>query len=145
MENQNEVVEVVEAKKKVTKEERLEQLRALLEKEMERHVAKVAYYEDLIATWEAKGDKKGGLSFQEGDVVTFTYGRPGHVQVEKIGTVIGFKDTGKAGIFAVVECGEGADKEIVRVRPSAVTGVDYPVNESSATEAEDVADGNVYL
>jgi hypothetical protein len=142
MENQNEVVEVVEAaKKKVTKEERLEQLRSLLEKEMERHAAKVAYYEDLIATWEAKGDKKGGLSFQEGDVVTFTYGRPGHVQVEKTGTVIGFKDTGKAGIFVVVECGEGADKEIIRVRPSAVTGVEP----TGATAPEVESDGNVYL
>jgi hypothetical protein len=123
-------------KKKVTKEERLEQLKALLEKENERHAEKVAYYTDLIAKWEAKGDKLSGVDFREGDVVAFTYGRPGHVQIEREGTVIGFKDTGKAGVFAVIECGEGADKDIVRVRPSAVLSVVV----ASATVEEEVAD-----
>lgn len=122
-------------KKKVTKEERLEQLKALLEKENERHVEKVAYYTDLIAKWEAKGDKMSSVDFRVGDVVAFTYGRPGHVQTEREGTVIGFKDTGRAGIFAVIECGEGADKEIVRVRPSAILSVVV----SSVVE-EDVVD-----
>ena len=129
-----EQVEKVE-RKKVNKEERLAQLKALLEKEHERHAEKVAYYEDLIAKWEAKGDKLSGVDFREGDVVAFTYGRPGHVQTERKGTVIGFKDTGKAGVFAVIECGEGVDKEIVRVRPSAVLSVVA----SSAVE-EDVTD-----
>lgn len=129
-----EQVEKVE-RKKVNKEDRLEQLKALLEKEHERHAEKVAYYEDLIAKWEAKGDKLSGVDFREGDVVAFTYGRPGHVQIEREGTVIGFKDTGKAGIFAVMECGEGADKEIVRVRPSAVLSV-----VASAAVEEDVTD-----
>ena len=130
-----EQVEKVE-RKKVNKEDRLAQLKSLLEKEHERHAEKVAYYEDLIAKWEAKGDKLSGVDFREGDVVAFTYGRPGHVQIEREGTVIGFKDTGKAGIFAVIECGEGADKEIVRVRPSAVLSVVV----ASAAVDEDVVD-----
>ena len=129
-----EQVEKVE-RKKVNKEDRLAQLKSLLEKEHERHAEKVAYYEDLIAKWEAKGDKLSGVDFREGDVVAFTYGRPGHVQIEREGTVIGFKDTGKAGIFAVIECGEGVDKDIVRVRPSAVLSV-----VASAAVDEDVVD-----
>lgn len=143
MENQNEVVEV--AKKKVTKEERIEQLNALLEKEMERHAAKVEYYNNLIATWEAKGDKTGGMDFQEGDVVNFTHGRPGHVQTEKQGVVIGFKDTGKAGIFVVIECGEGVDKEIIRVRASAITSVEVAVSGEEVEAPTADSDGNVYL
>lgn len=115
-------VEQVE-RKKINKEERLEQLKARLEQEHERHATKVAYYEDLIAKWEAKSDKMSGVDFREGDVVAFSYGRPGHPQIEREGVVIGFKDTGKSGIFAVMECGEGADKEIIRVRPSAVISV----------------------
>lgn len=117
-----EQVEKVE-RKKVNKEDRLAQLKSLLEKENERHAEKVAYYEDMIAKWEAKGDKMAGVDFREGDVVAFSYGRPGHPQIEREGIVIGFKDTGKSGIFAVMECGEGADKEIIRVRPSAVISV----------------------
>lgn len=108
---------------KPTKEERLSELRALMEKEVERHNEKMAYYEKMIATWEAKGDKMAGVEFQEGNVVAFMYGRPGHVQVEKQGLVMGFKDMIKGGIFAVVECGEGVDKEILRIRPSQVTAV----------------------
>ena len=130
-----EQVEKVE-RKKVNKEDRIEQLKALLEKENERHAEKVAYYEDLIAKWEAKGDKMSGMDFREGDVVTFSYGRPGHPQIEREGTVIGFKDTGKAGVFAVMECGEGVDKEIIRVRPSAVISV---VASTSVEEEEEEA------
>lgn len=115
-------VEQVE-QKNTNKEDRLEQLKTLLEKEHERHAAKVAYYEGLIAKWEAKGDKMSGVVLHEGDVITFSHGRPGHLQTEREGTVIGFKDTGRAGVFAVMECGEGADKEIIRVRPSAVISV----------------------
>lgn len=107
----------------VNKEGRLEQLKTLLEKEHERNAAKVAYYEGLIAKWEAKGDKMSGITLHEGDVVTFSHGRPGHPQTEREGTVIGFKDTGRAGVFAVMECGEGVDKEIVRIRPSAVISI----------------------
>ena len=124
MENVMENIEQVEQKKKNTnKEDRPAQLKALLEKEHERHAEKVAYYEGLIAKWEAKGDKMSGVTLHEGDVITFSYGRPGHPQTEREGTVIGFKDTGRAGVFAVMECGEGADKEIIRVRPSAVISV----------------------
>lgn len=133
-------VEKVE-RKKINKEERLEQLKALLEKEHERHVAKVAYYEDLIAKWEAKGDKMSSIYFREGDVVAFTYGRPGHVQTEREGTVIGFKDTGRAGIFAVIECGEGVDKEIIRVRPSAVITLLLRMDAPASVEEEEAVTG----
>ena len=140
MENVMENIEQVEQKKKNTnKEDRLAQLKALLEKEHERHAEKVAYYEGLIAKWEAKGDKLSGVGFHEGDVVSFTYGRPGHVQTEREGTVIGFKNVGKGGTFAVIECGEGADKEIVRVRPSAVLSV-----VSSTTVEEEVVEDVTY-
>lgn len=134
MENVEQVV--TEKKSKPAKEERLEQLKGFLEAEKARHAEKVRYYEDLIAKWEAKGDKMSGVNFREGDVVAFTHGRPGHVQTEKEGTVIGFKDTGKAGVFAVIECGEGVDKEIVRVRPSAVSSIVSAMADSESTDED---------
>jgi hypothetical protein len=117
------------------KEERLAKLRELRAKEVERHESKLEYYDNLIATWEAKGDKMAGVEFKEGDVVKFTHGRPGHQQREVEGTVIGFKEFDKAGVFAVIQAGEGVDTEIIRCRPSAVFEV---VSSASVEEEEQV-------
>ena len=124
-ENNTPEVEATETPKrrKVSKEDRIAELKALREKELERHAEKMAYYDNLIATWEAKGDKMSGVEFEAGQVVSFTYGRPGHVQKEMTGTVLGFKDVGKGGMFAVIRAGEGIDMEVVKVRPSQVIGV----------------------
>jgi len=125
-------------KEMTKKEARIAQLKELRQKEIDRHEAKMEYYDNLIATWEAKGDKMNGVKCTEGDVIAFQYGRPGHVMEDKEGVVVGFKEFEKGGLFIVVRVGEGADMEVLRVRPSQVTSVEvqYEEGEQAGEEEE---------
>lgn len=71
-------------------------------------------------------------NLKAGDVISFMFGRK-DTRAEFNGEVRAVIDTDKGKVIRVIK-GEGADEEIVSIRPSDITGVGEAVQEAEAQE-----------
>ena len=100
-----------------------------------RIAADTAKRDELRAT-QAAADRLASIA--KGTVIRYTYGRK-ETRGEFLGEVRGIIETDKGRIIRVIK-GEGADEEIVNIRPADIVSVGDDVQEAAAPSTGAPAD-----
>jgi hypothetical protein len=105
-----------------------------IKKLKDRIAADTAKVQELEAADKAQGFI---TNLQAGDIVQFVFGRKDNRKTHT-GEVRAIIDTDKGKVIRVIK-GEGAEEEIVSIRPGDITGVGEDVQEADASAEETAA------